>query len=988
MRSTYSARSASDISSPRVARASAKPSTIVSGVRSAWTSVRSCASASAVSWVIVVAQRDLAALEGERDGVHAVARLQLADHVAHVGAHGLDGDAELVGDRVGRQALGHEVHDLPLPGRELRDLGGRARREQDAVEARVDVRAARGDALDRADELGHRTGLERVSTGAGVQAAVEQVGVAVAGVEDHAEFGTPDEQLARQVDPAAVGQLDVDDRDLRRGVLDQVQAGGDVAGRAEDLHSVAGEQRREPFAHGLVVVDDDELRHARDPTPAQNHRKERAVSVHGEGWRAHPRRAVLSCKSHGEGHREADPPALADLVPDGRATPGHGPRDPARRRGLQRHERGCLRPAVLRRPRRARLARHPAHRRQAARRRRRAGELLAAAGELPPPADRVHRLGARVAAVRADQARRRVRLRRAAAAPPPPEPLRLALQQISWGRPSPLHAPDQGTFGLGITGSAGGHELSQRLAKVETAIFRNKTITFDYFTMERGDVGPRKVDPYHLLFQGGQFYLLGYSHERKALRVFRLSRIRGKVAYATKAEHDFKRPRDFDPRAFANRADWQYGDEVGTARIHVSDRLGWQVERHYGRFGEVSAADDGGVVFTTPYANTRQLVAWVLGLGEHARVEGPPELVDEVLDRLKELAGGHTGGPALAPPVPRASDPAENGAADNGNGRRDPAAIRPERFARLVTLAPILIDAGGARERLRVEDVCERLQITEQELREDVNVLNVVNFGGGSYVLYAEVGDDGWVEIAPEPYSDNFARPARLLPVEAKALVAAIDLIGEHLPEGALDTAREKIVAALGSDPTEQGLQIAAAPGDDPSIARVVNAAIAGRRLLRLEYYRANEDEFSERTVEPYALINGREGWYVASFDLDKDALRHFRLDRVKSAEVLDETFEPRPEIDAAADVEGWPRTGEVPASRTARVWVSPERARWAREDLAVAEELADGAVIVELPFAGTDWLVRRVLAEAGGAAIPEPQDAPAAVRDAVAKLR
>src|SRR5262249_30729824 len=81
------------------------------------------------------------------------------------------------------------------------------------------------------------------------------------------------------------------------------------------------------------------------------------------------------------------------------------------------------------------------------------------------------------------------------------EPLRLALQQISWGRPSPLRAPDQGSVALGVTASAGGHDLSQRLAKIETAIFRNKTITFDYYTMERDAVGARKVDPYHLLFQ-------------------------------------------------------------------------------------------------------------------------------------------------------------------------------------------------------------------------------------------------------------------------------------------------------------------------------------------------------------------------------------------------------------------------------------------------------------------------------------------------------
>src|SRR5690242_13506496 len=105
------------------------------------------------------------------------------------------------------------------------------------------------------------------------------------------------------------------------------------------------------------------------------------------------------------------------------------------------------------------------------------------------------------------------------------EPLRLALQQVSWGRPSPLTAPEQHTVALGITGSAGGHDISQRLAKIETAIFRRKTITFDYYTMERDELGARKVDPYQLLYMGGQFYLVGRAHERDAIRVFRLSRM-------------------------------------------------------------------------------------------------------------------------------------------------------------------------------------------------------------------------------------------------------------------------------------------------------------------------------------------------------------------------------------------------------------------------------------------------------------------------------
>ncbi|MEA2189117.1 MAG: proteasome accessory factor [Solirubrobacteraceae bacterium] len=577
------------------------------------------------------------------------------------------------------------------------------------------------------------------------------------------------------------------------------------------------------------------------------------------------------------------------------------------------------------------------------------------------------------------------------------EPLRLALQQISWGRANPLHAPDQRSVGLGITASADGHDLSQRLAKIETAIFRNKTITFDYYTMARDETGTRRVDPYHLLFQGGQFYLLGHAHDRGALRVFRLSRMQGKVAYATKAEHDFKgRPDSFDPRAYANRAEWQFGDALDTGEIWISERIAWQIERHFGRFGEVQPSGTGGdIAFSTPYADRRQLAAWVLRLGEHARVLRPPELEREVSERVellyerhRDVAGGRPAFDLAPPAAPVAAREGPDRSSNGSSSRRADAAIRPERFARLVTLASILIEAGRAERRLDAAEVCRQMQISDAELHEDINVLNVVNFGGGSYVLYAEIGENGEIEVDPEPYSDNFARPARLLPVEAKALVAAIDLIGEHLPEGSLASSREKIVAALGADPMEQGLHVADAGGDDSAVARLASEAITERRLLRLDYYKPNEDEFSARLVEPYALVNGREGWYVACFDPEKGDVRHFRLDRIRHAEVSETPFEPRPEVNPAAEVDGWLRTGEVQASRIARVWVSPERARWAREERRVSAELDDGSVVVELPFKGTDFLVRDVLAEAGDAAVLEPADAREAVLAAVRRLR
>src|SRR4051812_9541917 len=418
------------------------------------------------------------------------------------------------------------------------------------------------------------------------------------------------------------------------------------------------------------------------------------------------------------------------------------------------------------------------------------------------------------------------------------EPLRLALQQLSWGKPSPLSAPEQQSVSLAVTAAAGGRELSQRLSKIETAIFRRKTIVFDYYTLGRDDVGSRKVDPYHLLFRGGQFYLVGHSHERDDVRVFRLSRIRGKVGYSSKAEHDFPPPENFDPRVYATRTDWQLGDPVGVARIWISERIAWLVERHFGHAGTVTPADDG-VVFETEYANGRQLLSWALGLGERARVLEPPELVDEAAERVRLIVERHssTFEPAAAAPRRRSDggDPSE-AASSSSNGKRE-TPIRPERFARLVTLAGILIEAARTGSKLSVTQVLENLQITEPELREDIDVLNVVNFGGGSYVLYAEVSGDT-IEVDPEPYGDNFAKPARLLPLEAKALVAAIDLLGDHIPgAGSLQSARDKIVAALGRDPADDGLQITTTAADDSDVVPDVSKAIDERRLLEIEYY-------------------------------------------------------------------------------------------------------------------------------------------------------
>ena len=566
------------------------------------------------------------------------------------------------------------------------------------------------------------------------------------------------------------------------------------------------------------------------------------------------------------------------------------------------------------------------------------------------------------------------------------EPLRLALQQVSWGRPSPLEESDSTSIDVKLAPSGGGRELSQRLAKIETAISRRKTIEFSYYSMQRDQVSDRKVDPYHLVFRNGQFYLIGHSHERGQVRVFRLSRIRGKVSYATKAEHDFAPPQDFDRRDYASRADWQMGEIDGTGHVFLRERIAWLVERDFGAYGNLRKASkqDGvpgrGAVYETEYASPRQLISWVLGWRENAKLLEPKDLAREAAERLELLRKRHSGEFALAKTVSRPLAQA-NGRPRTANGRSE-SVIRPERFARLVTLAGLLIGAARQQARLSVDTVLEELNVSRDELHEDIDVLNVVNFGGGTYVLYAEIDGDE-IQVDADTYGDNFARPARLLPLEAKALVAAIDLFGDHLPQAGLSTAREKIVSALGHDPSHEGLEIA--PGrDDSDVVRTVNDAIERQRVLELHYYKENEDEFVKREVEPYQLVSGPEGWYLGCYDLGRDDTRHFRLDRMKEARLTKRSFELREGVEERLAEQEWLVHGEVGSAGVARVWVSPARARWLREERTVVEELRDAAVVVELPYGSPDWLVREILKGVGDLVVLEPEDAREAVLEAV----
>ena len=72
----------------------------------------------------------------------------------------------------------------------------------------------------------------------------------------------------------------------------------------------------------------------------------------------------------------------------------------------------------------------------------------------------------------------------------------------------------------------------------------------------------------------------------------------------------------------------------------------------------------------------------------------------------------------------------------------------------------------------------------------------------------------------------------------------------------------------------------------DPSVFDRLSDALARRKVVSFDYFAMERGERSRRTVEPYGLFFVSSHWYLAGRDVDRDALRNFRLSRIASVEV------------------------------------------------------------------------------------------------------
>lgn len=277
------------------------------------------------------------------------------------------------------------------------------------------------------------------------------------------------------------------------------------------------------------------------------------------------------------------------------------------------------------------------------------------------------------------------------------------------------------------------------------------------------------------------------------------------------------------------------------------------------------------------------------------------------------------------------------------------------------------MDEDGAT--ITVSAVAERLGLSEERARELVDQLLYMETTDASYLPVYEEGDS----VRLEGSRTVRGRAIRLTRSETYAVLAALDRIGISGD----DPLRKRLVSSLSaaSVDAQEALRMLAPPGDAHGaevVRSCVDALLAGHAVTFS--YRGGTmpaagtgDAVPERHAVVRSVYQDDGTWYVDGFDLDRQAIRTYRADRM--GEVADAG--PASPATSAQDEE----TAWMAAAPRVTVRFSNRSylALFVWPGLEVVGESPDGSVTATLPVRAGDWLARHLVACGGTATTTDP---------------
>jgi predicted DNA-binding transcriptional regulator YafY len=176
-------------------------------------------------------------------------------------------------------------------------------------------------------------------------------------------------------------------------------------------------------------------------------------------------------------------------------------------------------------------------------------------------------------------------------------------------------------------------DYSETFALLNEAILNKKQIHLKYYTISRDEITTRTVNPYHLMFRQGVWYLIAYCHWRKKTKIFRIDRI--KELHLT--EDTFTVSYKFSLSDYMGKS-WQVirgKDQKIRVKIFLPVSR-WAKEELRHPTQKIRKLSDGSIIFSAEVSGITEVKKWILGMGSYAEVLAPKSLRREIEE---EIAG-------------------------------------------------------------------------------------------------------------------------------------------------------------------------------------------------------------------------------------------------------------------------------------------------------------------------------------------------------------
>ena len=190
---------------------------------------------------------------------------------------------------------------------------------------------------------------------------------------------------------------------------------------------------------------------------------------------------------------------------------------------------------------------------------------------------------------------------------------------------------------------AGNENLYYNVDQIHSAIASNVQITFQYFNWDvnkkqvlRKDGALYQVSPWALSWDDENYYMVAYDSEEGKIKHFRVDKMLH-IDLTSERREGSQKFKAFDMGAYAKKMFGMFGGDEEMVKILCKNELAGVMIDRFGKDVTMVKVDAEHFYVNVKVAVSGQFLAWVIALGDGAKIVAPERVVEKVKEEIGRL---------------------------------------------------------------------------------------------------------------------------------------------------------------------------------------------------------------------------------------------------------------------------------------------------------------------------------------------------------------